>query len=100
MIKGDTDIADAAYLASRAESYEKCLEMDEGHEWDILVQDMGLGGRDREGGSYVGRAVNRINEKLLVDKHIRLGDHKKHPCQKAITKDSGSGSMEEVGSEG
>ena len=46
-MKGGAGIADAAYLASRAESYEKCAEMDRGHEWDGGVSgDVEMGGGD------------------------------------------------------
>ena len=62
------DIADAAYIASRAETYETCRDLDARHVWDD--------GRARDGdnveviGEWLGGAIRRYD--ALVDHHSHL----------------------------
>ena len=55
-----SDVADAAYLASRYAAYDDCIALDSEHVWDDGMGGQGAG----VVGGWLGGVINRINNKV------------------------------------
>ena len=78
-----SEIADAAYIASRAQAFEDCKGLDNKHVWD--------NGEEREGGivvlgEWLAGATRRYNERVPACSHI-TGEVVEEGCKQGLLVD-------------